>query len=426
MNKPAVLGGPKLASEKIRTSCPAIPQNLSEIEHELRDILNCCMLSNFGKYATSLEKNFQEVLKAKHILTVPNATTGLQIVLSSLPQRSEVIVPSFTFPASAHAIVHANLQPKFVDVEITTFTISVKDVLAKINHKTSAILAVNVFGNPCQIGELQAIAEEHGLKLFFDSAAAMGSKYRDCLLSAYGDASVFSLSGTKIVSAGEGGIIVTNDDDLADQFKCLRNYGYCESRNDCHFIGYNGKFNEFSAVLALYSLKRMAQTIAQRREFADIYKKQLEKIPGIKSQHILDESETNYCTFAVQVDPKEFGLDADKVRDCLEEENIQSLRYFSPSLHSTKAYKRFNNIHFENSEKLAQSVLCLPMHPRLTVGQVNLICSAIEKLHLYAEEIRQLSWKKTHKNSKIPTQQNEPKYEFLADFGPPQPEPCLS
>ncbi|MCI0614184.1 DegT/DnrJ/EryC1/StrS family aminotransferase [bacterium] len=426
MDKPAILGGPKIISEKIRTSCPAIPKDLCEIEHELREILNCCILSNFGKYAKSLEEKFQNILKAKHVLTVPNATTGLQIILSSLPLHSEVIVPSFTFPASVHAIVHANLKPKFADINGNTFDICVKDVLTKINRHTSAILAVNVFGNPCQIDELQSIAEAHRLKLFFDSAAALGSKYRNCLLSSYGHASVFSMSGTKIVSAGEGGIIVTNDDELADQFKCMRNYGYCESKSDCHFIGYNGKLSEFSAVLALYSLKQMESTIAKRHHIAGIYKEQLENIPGLKFQRILDECETNYCTLAVQIDSEEFGLQADTVRDCLEEENIQSIRYFFPLVHRTKAYKRFNGIRLENSERLAHRVLCLPIHPRLTVEHANLICAAIARIHLYAEEIRQMDLGKTRKKINTASQRNEPEYEFLSDFKPRQLEPCLA
>lgn len=372
--------------EQIRTCCPVIPHDIEELKNALNDVFESNWISNFAKYARQLENQLRDWLGVRHALTVANGTTGLQILLSTLPKYSEVIVPSFTFPATIHAIVHAHLKPRFVDIERATYNLCPYEVKANITKNTSAILAVNVFGNPCRVRELETIAKQHQLKLYFDSAAAFGSKYRDRLLGSFGDAEVFSLSGTKIVTAGEGGIITTNDDILAHELNCKRNYGYSRLENDCIYVGFNGKLNELNAIIGLWSLQHIQNNIARRKEIAQLYYRHLGKLPGISFQHILAEHETNFCTFAIEIDSKEFGLDTFTVRECLNKEGIETLRYFYPPMHKTRVYKNFNYLYLEHSENLSKKVICLPMHPHLTLDQVRTVCRTIEKIHIKAKK----------------------------------------
>ncbi|MGH7451215.1 MAG: DegT/DnrJ/EryC1/StrS family aminotransferase, partial [bacterium] len=290
---------------------------------------------------------------------------------------------------TVHAIAHAHLTPKFVDIERTTCNISLDDVEKKITPRTSAILVVNTFGSPCQIEELAALANEYQLKLFFDSAAAIGAKYRGRYVGSFGHAEVFSLSGTKVVTAGEGGVITTNDNKLAQELESIRNYGYSKREKDCLYIGFNGKMSELNAIIALWSLDNMKHEIECRRKIAEIYYENLKKISGICFQRILDNCETNYCAFAIEIEPREFGLDASTLLECLREEGIETLRYFCPPMHKTRAYKEFNRIRLEQSEILSQRNLCLPMHSYLTAEQARIVCDAIERVHLHAGEIMQ-------------------------------------
>ena len=350
------------------------------MQDELNDLLQSCWLSNFGKYATQLEKRLEDFLGVKHIRTVPNATTGLMILLATLPKNTEVLVPSFAFPATVHAIVHARLRPRFVDVDPETFNISIADAAAKITPATSALLAVNVFGNPCPMAELHALAEKSRLKLFFDSAPALGSKHNGTLLGSFGDAEVFSMSGTKIVTAGEGGFISTNDESLAHKIDYLRNYGLSADQKECRLIGFNGKLSEWHAVMALKSLDRLEENLTRRRQIAQIYRRRLRELPGLTFQAVMPCNEVNNWVFAIKIDPDQFGASADDCQDFLAARSIDTKRYYRPVLHETGAYRAFDCEISPQSEVLADRVLCLPVHAGLSDGQVERVCNTIIEL----------------------------------------------
>jgi len=368
-------------NEPIRTCHPVLPQDVAELQNELNDVFKSSWITNFAKYSERLENRLVELLKVKHVLTVANATTGLHMLLSTLPENSEVIVPSYAFPATVNAVVHAHLKPVFVDVERSICHISIKEVQEKITPSTSAILAANTFGSPCRIEELEAIAKRHQIKLFFDSATAIGAQYRSRPLGAFGDAEVFSLSATKIVTAGEGGFITTQSDELALELRCKSNYGYSKCEQDCLYIGFNGKMSEFNAIIALWSLRNLEHEITWRKKIAAIYYERLQTVPGINFQKILAEGKTNFCAFAVEIDADDFGLDAVTVQEILKREGIDTLRYFYPPMHKTKAYHEFNDIHLVQTEALSRGNLCLPMHAHLTVEQAYAVCAALERIH---------------------------------------------
>jgi dTDP-4-amino-4,6-dideoxygalactose transaminase len=371
-------------------ACYSFTPNINEIKYQLEDIFESGLLSNFGKYYRLLESLIANFLDVEFALTVPNASTGLQMILSTLRKGSEVIVPSFTFPATVHAIVHAGLKPTFVAIDRKTYNIGVRETAAKVNSNTSAILAVNIFGNPCSINHLERIAQEFHIKLFFDSACALGSKFRDRRIGTFGDAEVFSLSGTKIVTAGEGGVITTNDKELADKIKYYRNYGYSDDKEDCLYVGFNGKLDEFSAILGLWSVKTIGEQIDFRKELAGVYHQELKSIDGIQFQSVpaVAGCKTNYSFFAIEIDPEKFGIDASALKECLKATGIETIRYFSPPVHKTTAYKEFDNqpelIH---TERLSQDILCLPLHLKLNIEQIQRVCCTIKRIHKAANEI---------------------------------------
>jgi len=404
MDKPAILGGDRLVFQKIRACCTILPHDISVLQNEFNDLFNSGMITCFAKFMKKLEQQLCDVLTVKHALAVSSGSAGLDMLLLTLPKHSEVIVQSYTFPATVHAIAHAHLKPIFIDVERETCNLCLQDVKATITKNTSAILAVNVFGSPCRIEELEAIAKEHQLKLFFDSAAAIGAKYKGRCVGPFGHAEVFSLSGTKVVTAGEGGVITTNDDKLAQELECIRNYGYSKREKDCLYAGFNGKMSELSAIIALWSLGNLEYDLACRKKIAEIYYQGLQDISGIHFQQILTDCETNYCTFAVEIDAPAFGLDACTVLECLKEEGIETLRYFCPPMHKTRAYKEFNHLRLEQSEALSRRNLCLPMHAQLTVEQARAVCLALARIQAHAGAILQ---KRLELSAKEPIKQTK-------------------
>ena len=387
------------ALQKIRT-CFSFTPNIDEVKDQIEDVFESGLLTNFSKYNRLLENYLADYLNVEFVFTVPNASTGFQILLSTLPKDSEVIVPSFTFPATVHAIVHAGLKPVFVDIDRKTYNLCLQDTVAKINENTSAILAVHVFGNPCAIDQLEQIARESKIKLFFDSASALGSKFRDRRIGPFGDAEVFSLSGPKIVTAGEGGIITTNDKELAEKIICYRNYGFSPDKSDCLYVGFNGKLDELSAILALVSIKTLDEQIAYRKELAETYRRELESIDGIQFQTVLEGCEFNYSFFAIEIDPEKFGLGASALKDRLTAVGIEAIRYFTPPVHKMTAYKEFNDLRLENTERLCQNILCLPIHSRLDVAQIQRVCGAIKSIHKAANRVKK-SAKTLHKKHPI-------------------------
>jgi dTDP-4-amino-4,6-dideoxygalactose transaminase len=372
-------------SADIRT-CFSLTPKFDEIRDQIEDVFKSGILTNFGKYNCLLEKQLAEYLGVDFALTVPNASTAFQILLAELPKNSEVIVPSFTFPATVHAIVHAGLCPVFVDIDRATYNLSIEGTLDNINTNTSAILAVHVFGNPCDVDALEQIARENQIKLFFDAASAFGSKYRSRRIGGCGDAEVFSLSGPKILTAGEGGVITTRDKALAEKIRRQRNYGFSSDKTDCLYVGYNGKLSELSAILALSSLGKIDEQIALRRNLAKTYRNELATIDGIHFQTVLDECEFDYSFFAIELNPDRFGATARELKDRLKSAGIEAIRYFNPPVHKMIAYKKFNSLKLENTERLCENILCLPMHTNLNVDQVRRVCGAIKRTHEIAHK----------------------------------------
>jgi len=337
-NKPAILGGKAIFDKLLPITRPNLP-DLEEIKHELQDTFNSGIITN-GKYVAEFEQRCAEYLGVENVIAVANATIGLILVEKALGLNGEVLVPSFTFTATCLSLKWTNLEAVYVDCNPETFTIDPAKVEEAIAGNTCAILPVCIFGNPPDIDVLDNLAKDYRLRLIFDSAHGFGTKYNNRLIGNFGDAEVFSLTPTKILTTGEGGLITTNDSELAHKIRLMRNYGL-ESDYDCEFIGLNARMLEFSAILGLKNLNKIEEVINIRNKLAHQYRAKLSKISGIEFQKIDDNCRSTFKDFAILINEEAFGLNRDALASALDEENIQTRKYFYPPVHLQKAYRHF-------------------------------------------------------------------------------------
>jgi len=267
------------------------------LEPELRSIFSAGMITNHH-YVKKLEEELQRYLGVKHVIAVSSCTSGMMLVMKGLGLTGEIIVPSFTFSATGHAVLWNSLVPRFVEIDPETLTIDPQKVLEAITPHTSAILGVHIFGCPAAVHELEAIAREHKLKLFFDAAHALGSKVGERLVGSFGDAEIFSCSPTKLLVTGEGGLVATNNDDLARQVRIGRTYGD-PGTYDCEFAGLSARMGEFNALLGLKSLPMLEENIARRHTLVQCYKQELMHLPGVTFQKIAPSRRTTYKDFSL-------------------------------------------------------------------------------------------------------------------------------
>ena len=364
---------------------PTLPR-FEALDKRFRNIYERKMLSNFSENSNELEYLTAQLLSVKHALTVPSWTTGLMLIIKALELKGEVILPSFTFSATGHALIWNNLKPVFADIDPFTFNLDVKDVERKITSNTSAILGVHIFGNPCEMDSLQQLAEKYELKLIYDSAHALGSKYKGDHIGQFGNCEGFSLSGTKMITSAEGGIITSNDTDLIEKIKIGRNYG-AEEDYDCQYIGLNGKMSEFHAAIAIESLGLINQSIDNRLTIVKLYKDRLSKVPGLVFQRVKENNISTYKDLGIIVNKEEFGMNRDLLQKELSAEKIYTKKYFYPPLHQMVAYKKlFPGIEKSkllNTDLISNNIISLPIYSHMSLDIVEKICYCIDRVQRF-------------------------------------------
>jgi sugar O-acyltransferase (sialic acid O-acetyltransferase NeuD family) len=360
---------------------PTLPE-FTRVDVMFKDIVSTRMLSNFAKYSNKLQSDIERKLSVNHALTFPNATSALMLTFKAMELSGEVILPSFTFSATGHALIWNGLTPVFADIDPKTFNIDPKDVIKKITDKTSAIYAVHIFGNPCDVETLQKIADEYNLKLIFDSAHALGSKRKGVSIGSFGDIESFSLSGTKVITSAEGGIVTLNDKVLRDKLALGRNYGATDDY-DCQYIGLNGKMSEFHAAIAIESLTLLDKSVFRRNLINTHYRERLKELPGITFQAVADSDLSTYKDMGIVIDKDMFGMDREHLIAELQKEGISTKRYFYPPLHKMKAYIDLDIIaqDLPNTEYIANNILCLPMYTHMELDTVEKICFTIFRIY---------------------------------------------
>ena len=380
----AILGGRPTFATAVPLARPYLGRQ-QRIVDDMIDMLASGILTD-GPYTRRLEESVSQRFHT-HCVALSSCTTGLILAFRALGLRGEVILPGFTFFASGHALLWNGLTPVFADCDPETFTLNPGSVENLINRRTAAILAVNVFGNPPDLPALARLAERAGVPLIVDAAQAMGSRCQGRPPGHHGLIEVCSLTPSKMVCAGEGGLLLTNDPGVARRIRVLRNYGNDGDYNPS-LLGLNGRLSELHAAVAQESLRSLQTHVNLRQRVAAEYRKNLADAPGILFQTVREGNVCGYKDFAIRVGP-EFGLSRNLLSRVLSRENIQTRRYFDPPLHRQVLYQRFRpRAPLNHTERLSEEMLCLPIFGSLSLQTVDRICGVIGKARQWALEIR--------------------------------------
>jgi dTDP-4-amino-4,6-dideoxygalactose transaminase/acetyltransferase-like isoleucine patch superfamily enzyme len=371
---------------KVNIVRPVLP-DFADLAEGMRNILSSGMVTK-GQYLRAFEEAVAAHLGVKHAIAVSSCTTGLMLTYHSLGLVGDVVIPSFTFMATASALIWAGLCPVFADVDVDTTNLDPAAAEAAITPDTSAIIAVHNFGNPADIDALQTITDRHGLKLILDAAHGFGALYQGVPVGPQGDAQVFSLSPTKLLIAGEGGIVATNDDELAKKMCIGREYGN-SGDYDSAFAGLNARMSEFHALLGLHSLRGLEDAARHRNRVASLYCRELGRLPGIGFQKVQPGNRSSYKDFSITVDPDAFGLTRDELTLSLAAENVDTRNYYDPPVHRQTAYRQFVSPTgtLSNTDWLAAHSFSLPIWSHMDEAIALGICQAIQRIHESAKEM---------------------------------------
>jgi dTDP-4-amino-4,6-dideoxygalactose transaminase len=373
-----ISGGYPLFDDKLHVGRPNIGNRQRFLEL-MNDMLDRRWFSNDGPYVKEFEKKIAEHLGVKHCIAMCNGTIALEIAIRALELKGEVIVPSFTFIATAHSLQWQEITPVFCDINPQNHHLDPKAVEKMITPRTTGILGVHTWGMPCDIEALSEVAQKYNLKLLFDAAHAFGCSYNGRMIGNFGSAEVFSFHATKFFNTFEGGAVVTNNDDLAKKMRLMKNFGFAGYDNVI-YIGTNGKMNEAAAAMGLTNLESLDEFIAVNRMNYKCYNSCLKDIPGIKILRYNDHEIQNYQYIILEVDESEAGLSRDELLKVLHSENILARRYFYPGCHRMEPYRcYFPNSHLmlPETEKVVQRVLVLPTGTAVTPDHISTICSII-------------------------------------------------
>lgn len=382
-NELAVLGGCPAFAHPLHVGRPNIGDRARLMER-INDMLDRRWLSNNGPFVQELEQRVADMLGVKHCIAMCNATIALEITIRALGLTGEVIIPSFTFIATAHALQWQQITPVFCDIDPATHTLDPERVEELITPRTSGIIGVHVWGQPCHIKALTAIAERRGLKLMFDAAHAFGCSHQGQMIGNFGEAEVFSFHATKFMNSFEGGAVVTNDDELAAKIRLMTNFGFAGYDNVV-YIGTNGKMSEVSAAMGLTSLESLDEFIAVNRQNYYAYAEALRDIPGVTLFPADETDRRNYQYVVLEIDETLTGISRDQLMEVLWAENILARRYFYPGCHRMEPYRSFfphAGMLLPETNKLTNRVLILPTGTAVDDSDIRrisqILCMAIE------------------------------------------------
>lgn len=345
--------------------------NKEKYQSYVDQIFKSGWLTNNGSLLQELERRLADYLGVKNIILVANGSFALQLAYKALALEGEVITTPFSFAATTSTLAWEGLKPVFADINPKTFNIDPAQIEAQITPNTSAIVPVHVFGNPCDVEAIQAIADKHKLKVGYDAAHAFGSEYKDQSVLNFGDISTLSFHSTKLFHTIEGGAVITNDDELAKKVRLMINFGI-SSPTSIDSVGTNAKMNEFEAAMGLCVLDEI-DIIRQRREYIwQVYTNELSNIVELQQWN---EHGKNNCAYAPVLLKSEEQLL--KIEAKLKEKDILPRRYFYPSL-DTLSYLGSKQV-CNNSRDIASRILCLPIYPELSNSNVGNIIQIIKK-----------------------------------------------
>ena len=351
---------------------------LDEYVEEIKSIFENKWLTNMGLKHQELEEKLEEYLKIKNISLFVNGHMALYCAIKALKLEGEVITTPFTFVSTTNAIVQNGLTPVFCDIEPDTYTMDVSKIESLITDKTCAIIPVHVYGNVCNVEEIEKIAKKHNLKVIYDAAHAFGVEYKNKGIGNFGDMSMFSFHATKVFNCIEGGGVSYNVDKYRGKLDLLKNFGITGTETTVE-IGMNAKMNEFQAAMGLCNLRHIDNEIAKRKKVVETYRSRLENVKGIKLTKIQEDVKSNYAYFPV-VFEDDFKKTRNEVMDELANHDIFTRKYFYPLISDFECYRdSYNSYETPVAKYISDRVLTLPLFADLSIDKVNEICDIILK-----------------------------------------------
>jgi dTDP-4-amino-4,6-dideoxygalactose transaminase len=374
----AIFGGLPAFDEILHVGRPNIGDR-QRLLARIEDMLDRRWLTNHGPYVAELEQRLSDYLGVRHCIAICNGTIALELAARALGLHGEVIVPAFTFIATAHALQWQEITPVFCDVDPVTHNIDPASVERMITPRTSGIVGVHVWGRGCDVDALADIARRRGLRLMFDAAHAFGCSIGGRMIGNFGDAEVFSFHATKFFNTFEGGAVATNDDELAARIRLMHNFGFAGLDNVI-YIGTNGKMSEVSAAMGLTGLESLDEFIAVNRRNYEQYHQELSGVPGLRLLRLETREQNNYQYIVAEIDQRRAGISRDQLVRVLHSENVRARRYFYPGSHLMEPYRSYfphAGLLLPVTERLAQEVLVLPTGAAVGSIEIDAICQIV-------------------------------------------------
>jgi len=385
----AVFGGPPVFSEPLHVGRPNIGDR-GVLLKRMNELLDRRWLTNNGPLVQEFEERIAELSGVKHCVATCNATAALEVAVRALDLRGEIIVPAFTFIATAHALRWQGLTPVFCDIDPTTHTIDPAEVLRNVTPRTTGILGVHLWGRPCDADVLTDIARARGLALLFDASHAFWCSYKGRMVGQFGDVEVFSFHATKCINSGEGGAIVTNDGELARRARLMINFGF-DGFDRVTSIGINAKMSEMAAAMGLTSLDSLHDFMDAAHGNYKTYECELEDLPGIRMLAHDPSERSNYHYVVLEIDEAVAQIGRDEVQRVLWAENVLARRYFYPGCHRHEPYASDGRVREQRlpvTDTVAARVLCLPTGTAIGPDEVGAICRVIRFVADRAPEVQ--------------------------------------
>lgn len=376
----AINGAPPAFAEKLHVGRPNIGEKEAFLKY-VDQIFDSKWLSNNGPLVQQLEQKIAEHHHVKHCVAMCNGTVALEIAIRALELTGEVILPSYTFIATAHALHWQEITPVFADIDPITHCLDPASVRKMITPKTTGIIGVHLWGHAAPVDELQKIADEHDLKLMFDAAHAFGCSYKGQMIGNFGEAEVLSFHATKFFNTFEGGAVLTSNDKLAEKMRLMRNFGFAGVDNVIH-PGTNGKMIEIAAAMGLVNIDNLDSVIHRNKQNYQAYKNGLEGLPGI-SLFKFDNAEKNNFQYVVIEVGETCLVSRDEIVRALQAENILARKYFWPGCHNMLPYRELYphaGLLLTNTQKISDRVIVLPTGTAVTREDISLICQVINQL----------------------------------------------
>ncbi|MCX4193381.1 DegT/DnrJ/EryC1/StrS family aminotransferase [Methylophaga sp. OBS1] len=374
----AINGAPPAFDEKLHVGRPNIGDK-AEFLRYVDQIFESKWLSNNGPLVQQLEQRIAEHHHVKHCVAMANGTIALEIAIRALELKGEVIIPSYTFIATAHALHWQEITPVFADIDPATHCLEPESVRKMITPNTSGIIGVHLWGHAAPVKELQNIADEHNLKLMFDAAHAFGNSHKGQMIGNFGEAEVLSFHATKLFNTFEGGAVLTNNDELAEKMRLMRNFGF-GGVDSVIYPGTNGKLTEICAAMGLVNLDNLDSVVEHNKSNYFAYNRGLERLPGI-SIFAFDEAEKNNYQYVVMEVDEACPVSRDDIVEALHAENILARKYFWPGCHNMFPYRKLYphaRLLLPVTEQISDKVVVLPTGTAVSAEIVNVITQVVE------------------------------------------------